>query len=98
MASIDPASESRVRIARQTIGSLPTYGLRHQIEGDANGWYIWYGDWSDDSDFFQSLCVEHLSEHLPEILRYLSLPPGFRFLIDNEGYEDVWFDESLLTK
>ena len=42
--------------------------------------------------------MEHLSEHLPEILRYLSLPPGFRFLIDNEGYEDVWFDESLLTK
>lgn len=33
---------------------------------------------------------------LPEVLPYLELPPGYRFIIDGKGYEDVWFDESLL--
>jgi hypothetical protein len=24
------------------------------------------------------------------------LPPGYRFLIDDSGHQDVWFDEALL--
>jgi len=31
------------------------------------------------------------------MIEYLGLPVGYRFLIDNEWYEDVWYDESLLN-
>jgi len=62
-----------------------------------NGWYLWRGgEWSDADDFFASLHVEHVGEYLPRIEKYLELPPGHRFLIDDNGYEDVWFDASLL--
>lgn len=40
--------------------------------------------------------VEHLLEEFPEIGEYLSLPPGYRFLLA-AGYEDVWYDEKLLV-
>ncbi|WP_456236598.1 immunity protein Imm33 domain-containing protein [Chryseobacterium carnipullorum] len=31
------------------------------------------------------------------MIKYLGLPAGNRFLIDDKGFEDVWFDENLLT-
>jgi hypothetical protein len=76
---------------------FPINGLRHMPESDTTGWYIWAGEeLSNDPDFFKPLHVEHLSEWCPQIQKYLGLPPGWRFLIE-EDYEDVWYDESLLN-
>jgi hypothetical protein len=46
-------------------------------------------------DFFDPLHVSHLDARLPEVVPYLALPPGWRFLLA-PGHEDVWYDESLL--
>jgi len=51
---------------------------------------------SADADYFEPLHVGHLSERLFEVIRFLALPPGSRFLIAPD-YEDVWFDEALLV-
>jgi hypothetical protein len=76
---------------------VPVNGLRHPPKGDTTGWYLWGGaDITDDPDFFKPLHVEHLSDWCPEALKYLGLPPGWRFLIAGD-YEDVWYDASLLT-
>lgn len=78
-------------------GIEPINGLRHPPEGDTTGWYIWAGEeLSDCSDFFKPLHVEHIAEWCPQIIKYLGLAPGWRFLIAG-NYEDVWFDESLLN-
>lgn len=75
---------------------FPINGLRHPIEGDTTGWYIWAGEkFSDDPNFFVPIHVEHLEEWCPYIIKYLGLAPGWRFLIA-PGYEDVWEDSSLL--
>lgn len=74
----------------------PINGLRHPPSGDTTGWYIWAGEeLSSDANFFHPLHVEHLSSWCPEVLPYLGLPPGYRFLITPD-YEDVWYDPSLL--
>ena len=78
-------------------GLQPINGLRHPPEGDTSGWYIWAGEeFSTESDFFHPLHIEHLQNWCPEIIKYLGLPPGWRFL-NAPGYEDVWEDESLLN-
>lgn len=46
-------------------------------------------------DFFVPLHIGHLKDWYPSVLKYLGLPPGWRFLIA-PGYEDVWFDAGLL--
>jgi hypothetical protein len=75
----------------------PINGLRHPTTKDTTGWYIWGGEsFSEDEDFFTPLHVEHLSEWCPQVIKYLGLPPGWRFIIDSDGYEDVWEDLSLL--
>lgn len=35
-------------------------------------------------------------EWRPQALRYLGLPPGWRFLVA-AAYEDIWFDPALLA-
>ena len=94
---IKPEEGSKLGIAIYTIGKNPINGLRHPPEKETNGWYIWCGDeFSNDDDFFSPLHVEHLKDYLPEVIEYLNLPPGYRFLIDGKNWEDVWFDEELL--
>ena len=39
--------------------------------------------------------VEHLVEAMPFVAPYLSLPPGWRFLLADD-HEDVWEDKALL--
>jgi len=75
----------------------PINGLRHPPVGNTCGWYVWAGrgEVPTDPDFFKPLHISHLGEYCPQILPYLGLPPGWRFLIA-PGYEDVWFDEKLL--
>jgi hypothetical protein len=69
--------------------------LRHPPEGDTSGWYIWRGELSRAEDFFLPRHAVHLSDELPEVVPFLALPPGSRFLLAS-GREDVWFDSSLL--
>jgi hypothetical protein len=74
----------------------PLNGLRHAPKGDTSGWYIWAGEiFSKADDFFQPIHVEHLTECCPDVIPYLGLPPGWRFLIA-KGHEDVWYDPALL--
>jgi hypothetical protein len=75
---------------------FPINGLRHPPQGDTTGWYIWSGEaFSTDPDFFVPLHTIHLSSRCPDIMRYLGLGPGWRFLVA-PGQEDIWFDASLL--
>ncbi len=76
-------------------GLMPINGVRHLPENGTTGWYIWAGEtMSDDPDFFLPLHACHLPEWCPDVLPYLELPPGWRFLIA-PGYEDVWFDPAV---
>ena len=93
-----PTADSKCGVAANVgTGQVPLNGLRHPPDDGTSGWFLWAGEtWSDAADFFQPLHYWHLSERAPSILPYLALPPGWRFLIA-DGYEDVWFDSSLLA-
>ena len=93
---VQAGADQKVGIALDTLYLEPLNGLRHLTEGDSCGWYIWGGtEFSSAPDFFQALHVAHLSERCPRALKYLALPPGWRFL-DAPGHEDVWSDPPLL--
>lgn len=91
------APRSKVGLAITSLRiEWPLNGLRHPPDRGTNGWYIWAGEeLSQDPDFFQPLHVEHLADYVPQVVPYLSLPPGFRFLLAPD-YEDVWEDKTLL--
>jgi hypothetical protein len=94
---VEAAEHLKVGLARNVRSALqPMNGLRHAPEGDTSGWYIWAGEeFSKAADFFEPVHVLHLAEACPAILRFLGLPPGWRFLTHGE-YVDVWQDATLL--
>ncbi|MDU9405380.1 hypothetical protein RTH46_23120 [Pseudomonas sp. zfem004] len=87
------APEERVAVAFNTLSESPIYGtrIRDAKEGGVS-WFFYCGNHSDADDFYQALHAHHLIEDLPEVVKYLYLPEGANFIIDRNGYEDVWFD------
>ena len=90
-----PFENLKAGVALATLTQTPIHGLREHPTTSTNGWYIWAGEFSDAPDFFDPLHAHHLHERCPDVMPYLALPPGYRFLIAT-GHEDVWFDPSLL--
>lgn len=88
--------EEKVGVARNVkSGQSPINGVRCRPESGTTGWYLWAGEMmSDAPDFFVPLHVSHLEEWCPDVLPYLELPPGWRFLIAPD-HEDVWFDPDV---
>lgn len=73
----------------------PINGLRHPSEKGTTGWFIWTGEYSEADNFFHPICAEHLLQKRPDIIKYLGLEIGFRFLVNRNGYEDIWYDDKL---
>jgi len=48
------------------------------------------------ADFFEPMHHFHLDEMRPDASVLLALEPGWRFLLGENGYLDVWFDSTLL--
>jgi hypothetical protein len=79
-------------------GVMPIYGVRLPTASDDSAtWYIYAGEYSAADDFYKPMHIGHLLELCPQVLQYLGLPPGWRFLFDDKGYEDVWCDEEILN-
>ena len=88
----------RLGISLDTMNLVPINGLRISAMSGSSGWFIYGGDEaSDDPGFYQPLCVTHIRKYCEIAVPYLCLPAGWRFQIDANGYEDVWFDERLMT-
>lgn len=78
-------------------GSQPINGLRMTPGEGLTGWFIYAGTSVPMGDHdYQPICAEHLVERKVSYLKFLALPPGWRFLVDDQGYEDVWFDKDVL--
>lgn len=92
-----PIAGSRAGVAVKTLGSHPLNGMRVCPSGETCGWYLWAGgEPSDADDFYEPMCIEHISDYCPAALPFLALPPGWRFLTDGE-YSDVWYDATILN-
>ena len=84
---------TRIAFALNTLDKTPIYGVREKQEGNMCGWYIHGGEWSDDPNFYQPVCIEHIEETCKWVLPFLGLPEGWRFYTDKKGNIDAWKEE-----
>lgn len=86
--------EPIVALATESVSQSPIYGTRGQIpEGGNVSWFIHCGEYSEADDFYKPVHISHVIETVPQVARYLCLPVGATFIIDDSGYEDVWMAE-----
>jgi len=94
---IYPDEHMKIGVALQTKGRQPIRGRRYKPENGTEGWYIYAGDdTSEDPDFYKPVHIVHLHEIWPELIPYLALAPGYGFVIDDEGYEDIWYEPDIV--
>src|SRR3989344_3562444 len=91
-----PDSEDIIGMSDNTNGrNMPINGMRHHAKDDSSGWYVYSGnEQSRADDFFKPHHIKHIYGRCPQIIKYLALPPGYRFQIDDKGYKHVWFDKN----
>lgn len=90
-AYVEVSGDDVVAVAVQTLNKDPIVGLRKKAEGDEQvAWYIYGGELGEDDVNFETMTVRELQDILPDVLPYLALEEGYRFMIDAEDYEDVW--------
>ena len=91
---IKVSGDDVVAVAVNTLNQEPIVGIRKKPEPEENvAWFIYGGEMGEGEDFFETMTVRELQDILPEVLPYLALAEGFRFMIDHEDYEDVWKEE-----
>ncbi len=95
---IEADSHLKCGVAIKTIGLNPIYGVRYAKCKGTTGWYLWCGEYSDDPAFYDPVCTRHLLDYLPLVLPYLCLAPGYCFIIDANGYEDIWFEADFASR
>jgi hypothetical protein len=95
-AYIELHGDDVVAVAVQTLNQEPIVGLRKKPETEENvSWYIYGGELGEGADFFETMSIKKLQDILPEVLPYLALEEGYRFMIDADDYEDVWKEGDL---
>ena len=91
-----PGTEQVLMVAMDTLSHLPLNGVRIYPESGCCGWYVWGGpETAVDSGEFSRMHISYVPKYLPEIDRFLALPPGFRFLKAG-AHTDVTYDQGVL--
>ena len=86
--------QEMIAVAIDSVGKMPINGIRHFLKGNEKiSWFLYCGEFSEKIDFFKPMHAEHLKDFLPEAIPFLALEKGFRFIIDDSGYEDVWTED-----
>ncbi len=96
-AYIAVSGDDVIAVAVQTLNKDPIVGLRKAPEGEEKvAWYIYGGELGEDEVSFETMPVRELQDILPNVLPYLALEQGYRFMIDADDYEDVWKEGDAL--
>lgn len=93
---IEVQGDDVVAVAVQTLKQDPIVGLRNRPEPEQSvSWFLYGGELAEGEDAFETMTVRELQDILPQVLPYLALDVGFRFMIDGDDYEDVWKEGDL---
>jgi hypothetical protein len=77
-------------ISKGVLEGDPIDAVRYKSPTHMTGWWITTDLYDGDIKSLQTMHYYHLAFKRPDILRYLALPYGYRFNLDNKV--DIWFD------
>lgn len=67
-------------------------GIRYDSPQDESGWYLITDDYNDDIKSLKIVHFYHVAFDRPEILKYLAIPFGYRFIM-KDGNVEIYRDE-----
>lgn len=62
-------------------------GIRYDSPNHMSGWWLITDDYDDNINSLMTVHYSHIAFNRPDILKFLALPFGYRFLIENNEFE-----------
>jgi len=63
--------------------------IRYVSPGHMSGWWLITDDYNDNIESLMTVHFYHVAFKRPDILKYLALPFGYRFLMENDSIEII---------
>lgn len=60
-------------------------GISYELPQDESGWYLITDDYNDNIKSLKMVHFYHVAFSRPDILKYLSIPFGYRFIMKNDN-------------
>jgi len=85
-----PLFSQMIVVSKGVLEGDPIEAVRYKSPTHMTGWWITTDLYDGDIKSLQTMHYYHLAFKRPDILRYLALPYGYRFNLDNKVH--IWFD------
>lgn len=95
-----PTEDQLVVISDGVLEGELVEGVRYFSPKHMSGWWLTTEKYNGNIDTLHTEHFQHCFEKRPDLIKYLSLPAGFRFF--QNGYkknkEDIWFDSKIVEE
>ena len=91
-----PNFSQNVVISKGVYEGLGVSAVRYPSPDHMCGWWITTDLYDGNIKSLMNVHFYHLAFTRPDLLKFMALPEGFRFYIENENAE-VWYDEEVLS-
>jgi hypothetical protein len=93
---IFPIFTQKIVISEGVYEGLTTEAVRYPSPDHMTGWWLSTELYNGDTKSLNPVHYYHIAFKRPDILKYLALPFGYRFIINQEQEKDVWFDSKVV--
>jgi len=89
-----PRINQKIVISDGIRDEYPIEGVRYESPEHMSGWWLTSNLYDGNIVSLKQIELHELILMRPELIKYLALDNGFRFILDKNG-EDVWFDKDI---
>ncbi len=90
-----PLFNQKIVISVGVYEGLDVEAVRYPSPDHMTGWWLTTELYNGNTDSLNVVHYYHLAFSRPDIIKYLALPFGYRFIKDKEY--DIWFDDNVLS-
>ena len=87
-----PLLAQKIAVSKEIYNGSEVNGVRYEAPQYMTGWYLTSNSYNGDVKSLQVESIFYLIKARPDLVKYLAIPIGYRFYLDEKG-DDVWKDE-----
>lgn len=90
-----PTFSQMIVVSKGVFSGEEINAVRYPSPGHMTGWWLTTDLYDGNINSLETIHYYHFAFQRPDIIKYLALPPGFRFFSGNQS--EVWFDKDALS-
>jgi hypothetical protein len=97
VSPVPPYPDQMIVVSDGVLEGDPVEGVRYPSPDHMSGWWLTTSKYNGNSDSLKTEHAYHVYEKRPDLIKFLALPHGYRFM-ENKEKHDIWFDEKAAVQ